>query len=256
MNNWRKYNGALIPTTPPHIEVDATNIEQKIQEEGSYFARWTSNFDQNEETEFWYVICDEKLEILDYSKNTRNQIRRGLRNCEVMIIDKKTVLKEGFESYKKAISLAKIHDTKVAISLSDPFIVSAFKEELKELIEIKCDIIFCNGDEASEFADSKDEEQILNFFRNYSPNLLITKGSEGCSGYDQDGLVNAPGLEVQAIDTNGAGDMFAGAVLNGLNQSKSLEESANFGCFAASKIVQNSGPRLTKNEYLEIKAII
>ena len=160
---------------------------------------------------------------------------------------------EGFESYKKAISLAKIHDTKVAISLSDPFIVSAFKEELKELIEIKCDIIFCNGDEASEFADSKDEEQILNFFRNYSPNLLITKGSEGCSGYDQDGLVNAPGLEVQAIDTNGAGDMFAGAVLNGLNQSKSLEESANFGCFAASKIVQNSGPRLTKNEYLEIK---
>ena len=102
MNNWRKYNGALIPTTPPHIEVDATNIEQKIQEEGSYFARWTSNFDQNEETEFWYVICDEKLEILDYSKNTRNQIRRGLRNCEVMIIDKKTVLKEGFESYNAA----------------------------------------------------------------------------------------------------------------------------------------------------------
>jgi len=102
MNNWRKYNGALIPTTPPHIEVDATNIEQKIQEEVSYFARWTSNFDQNEETEFWYVICDEKLEILDYSKNTRNQIRRGLRNCEVMIIDKKTVLKEGFESYNAA----------------------------------------------------------------------------------------------------------------------------------------------------------
>ena len=22
MNNWRKYNGALIPSTPPHIEVN------------------------------------------------------------------------------------------------------------------------------------------------------------------------------------------------------------------------------------------
>jgi len=28
---------------------------------------------------------------------------------------------------------------------------------------------------------------------------------------------------------------------------------ANFGCFAASKTVQNSGPRLAKDEYLEIK---
>ena len=43
----------------------------------------------------------------------------------------------GFESYKKAINLAKVHDTKVAISLSDPFIVSSFKEQIKELINQK-----------------------------------------------------------------------------------------------------------------------
>ena len=49
--------------------------------------------------------------------------------------------------------------------------------------------------------------------------------------------------------------MFAGAVLNGLNDEKNLEESAKFGCFAASKIVQNSGPRLTRAEYEEIKEI-
>ena len=47
--------------------------------------------------------------------------------------------------------------------------------------------------------------------------------------------------------------MFAGAVLSGINESKTLEESAHFGCFAASKTVQNSGPRLAKEEYLEIK---
>ena len=52
MNNWRKYNGALIPTTPPHIEADLIDIEKKIQQEDAYFARWTSNFDQNEELQF------------------------------------------------------------------------------------------------------------------------------------------------------------------------------------------------------------
>ena len=102
MINWRKYNGALIPTTPPHIEADFLGIEEEIKNQNAYFSRWTSNFDQNEETQFWYVICDEKLEILDYSKNTRNQIRRGLRNCEVRIIDKEIILKEGYGSYNAA----------------------------------------------------------------------------------------------------------------------------------------------------------
>ena len=55
-----------------------------------------------------------------------------------------------------------------------------------------------------------------------------------------------------AIDTNGAGDMFAGAVLSELIKLKSLEEAAKFGCFSASKIVQNSGPRLAKEEYAKI----
>ena len=159
----------------------------------------------------------------------------------------------GFESYKKAINLAKVHDTKVAISLSDPFIVSSFKEQIKELINIKCDLIFCNEEEAKEFAEFDEEEGIFGHFKNYTDNLLITKGSNGCTGYDQNSQFSVPGIEVNAIDTNGAGDMFAGAVLNGINESKTLEESANFGCFAASKTVQNSGPRLAKDEYLEIK---
>ena len=30
---WRKYNGALIPNTPPHIDIDVTGIEEKIKEE-------------------------------------------------------------------------------------------------------------------------------------------------------------------------------------------------------------------------------
>ena len=33
MYTWRKYNGALIPNAPPHVLVDLTNIERKIEEE-------------------------------------------------------------------------------------------------------------------------------------------------------------------------------------------------------------------------------
>ena len=61
---------------------------------------------------------------------------------------------------------------------------------------------------------------------------------------------------MNAIDTNGAGDMFAGAVINKLNNGNNLAESAKFGCFAASKIVQEIGPRLSKEGYKKIKRFL
>ena len=91
---------------------------------------------------------------------------------------------EGFDSFKKAFNLAKKYNVKVALSLSDIFIVNTFKEELKELISTSCDLIFCNEGEASEFANSNSEEEIFKFFKSYSPKLLVTQGPKGCIGYD------------------------------------------------------------------------
>jgi len=104
MTNWRKYNGALIPDHPPHIEIDDGNslIKKNISANNAFFARWTSNFDCNKETNFWYVICDEFISIDKLSKNTRNQVRRGLRKCDVRIVDKEVVIEEGFKSYYAA----------------------------------------------------------------------------------------------------------------------------------------------------------
>ena len=102
MNNWRKYNGSLIPLTPPHIEVDVTGIEKKIQEEDAYFARWTSNFDQSDSSDFWYIIQDTPLEIKDYRPKIRNQIRRSLKKCNVRKVKKDEIIKFGYNSYYSA----------------------------------------------------------------------------------------------------------------------------------------------------------
>ena len=54
------------------------------------------NLTSKEETNFWYVICDEFISIDKLSKNTRNQVRRGLRKCDVRIVDKKVIIEEGY----------------------------------------------------------------------------------------------------------------------------------------------------------------
>ena len=47
MNQWRKYNGALISDCPPHFEINdsRSDILNFLKKSGMYFARWESNFD-------------------------------------------------------------------------------------------------------------------------------------------------------------------------------------------------------------------
>ena len=102
MKNWRIYNGALIPLTPPHLEVVTSDIKLNILDENVFFARWTTNFDIQKETEFWYVINDTPIDIEGYSKNTRSKIRRGLNKCSVKKISREELMKKGFDSYRMA----------------------------------------------------------------------------------------------------------------------------------------------------------
>ncbi len=57
--------------------------------------------------------------------------------------------------------------------------------------------------------------------------VLITKGNQGAAWYDlqQDKSVTVPALTVDAIDTTGAGDAFAGYFIAGLSQHISVEEA-------------------------------
>lgn len=160
---------------------------------------------------------------------------------------------KGVDVCRKALNIALEHNTKVSISLSDPNIVNAFKKEIKSLLEIKCDLIFCNEDEAFAYTETEDIYDALEILKKISPNCLITRGALGCVGLEENHLFSIPGHKVDAIDSNGAGDMFAGAVLFSLSQGKSLEEGAKFGCYAASKIVSRVGPRLSKEDYKQIK---
>ena len=160
---------------------------------------------------------------------------------------------KGMEICEKAIEVAKENDTKVSISLSDPNIVNAFKNDIKTLLDMKCDLIFCNEDEALAYAETDKISNAFKIFKEISPNFLITQGSSGCIGFDGKNELNIPGIKIKAIDSNGAGDMFAGAVLYCITSGSSLEKGALFGCYAASKVVSSVGPRLLKNEYHEIK---
>ena len=84
MTNWRKYNGAIMPTLPPHVDVKETidDISSFLIKSNAYLARWTTNFDCSEETEFWYVIKDTFQGLDELSSNTRKSIRSSARGSK------------------------------------------------------------------------------------------------------------------------------------------------------------------------------
>jgi sugar/nucleoside kinase (ribokinase family) len=58
-------------------------------------------------------------------------------------------------------------------------------------------------------------------------------------------------VPTQAIDTVGAGDMFAGAFLYGITHAMGFARAGRLASRASSRIVSSMGPRLTQ---LEIRA--
>ena len=178
----------------------------------------------------------------------------AIENSKYLFLEGYLVASESaLQACYKAIEVAKVANTKIAISLSDATFVNAFREQINSLINLGCDMLFCNESEACAFSQHDDLLKAEKFLRNVSSKNLITLGKNGSMIWDGNKLENIKGLKVNAIDTNGAGDIFAGSVLHKICEGQDLISSAKFGCFAASKKVEKFGPRLSQEEYKDIK---
>ncbi len=144
----------------------------------------------------------------------------------------------------RARELARAHGTRVALSLSDPGIVSHFGAELRAMAGGRVELIFCNGEEAKAWTGAEDLETAAVRLRTSAERFAITLGARGALVYDGSELHSVPAAPVVAVDTNGAGDMFAGAFLYALNRGFDCRAAAHFANVAAAAVVGRYGPRL------------
>ena len=154
---------------------------------------------------------------------------------------------------KAAVELAKSNGVKVAISLSDPFVVSVFGDALRQVIGDGVDLIFCNKDEATAFTGTETLEAASEALKQYTKTFAITDGARGAITFDGASLEQSEGVKAEAIDTNGAGDMFAGAFLYGITAGKGYGWAASLANDCAAKVVARFGPRLDSGDFTSIK---
>ena len=156
----------------------------------------------------------------------------------------------------KARELAEQHQIKTAISLSDPGMVQYFKPGLQEMIGKQVDLLFCNRDEALAWTETDNIEQAAEKLQDSARTFAITLGAEGALVFDGNELSKVSGESAHAIDTNGAGDMFAGAFLYAITHGHTYTDAARLANKAAARVVSQYGPRLKPEQHAEIKSVL
>ena len=144
-----------------------------------------------------------------------------------------------------AREIAEKNGVKTSITLSDPNMTRFFKQGLLEMIGERVDLLFCNQEEALLFADTGSVDDAIDYLKAYSQSFVMTKGESGALLFDGEQLIDIPTTPVQALDTVGAGDMFAGAFLYGITHGYEWGDAVKLANRASAEVVSIYGSRLS-----------
>jgi len=138
---WKYYNNAAIPSGAPHEVPDLSVIETgevwHLFSSKPLLARWTTDYDCEEQTGWWYIVKDEPFDISKLKAKRRYVINKGLKNFKIEIINpldnakklfeitvaatqsypKKQRPKLNYESFKKNIESWTVHKVYGAFSI-------------------------------------------------------------------------------------------------------------------------------------------
>jgi sugar/nucleoside kinase (ribokinase family) len=144
----------------------------------------------------------------------------------------------------RAIELAKANDVRVAFTVSDPFLIEIFRDEFWELIEGPVDFLFCNLQEGRSLTGLEDPIDCAQKIHKHADNVALTLGANGSLLMHEGEAIPIEGVPVEALDTTGAGDMYAAGLLYGITCGLTWKQAGHVASHAAARIVAQLGARL------------
>jgi sugar/nucleoside kinase (ribokinase family) len=146
---------------------------------------------------------------------------------------------------QRGIAVAKRAGTKVAFTISDPFVAARYRDDFVAMMRDRSlDILFANEDEAKSLFEVEDFDAVLQRVHEWGGIGALTRSEKGCV-IARDGEVHvvdaAPVARV--VDTTGAGDQFAAGFLHGLGTGKGLGDCGRLGAIAAAEVISHLGAR-------------
>lgn len=134
-----------------------------------------------------------------------------------------------------------------------------------EPLTASADVLKVNADEAVILTGQEDTEKAIESLGREDALVIITAGSEGCLWRRGRDGGRVPGFPVEVVETTGAGDAFAGALLFQLARQEcalkeipapTLEDSLRFACAAAAITCTAPGAMTALPTYEQVMAVV
>jgi sugar/nucleoside kinase (ribokinase family) len=152
------------------------------------------------------------------------------------------------EAFLFALDAARRAGVKVAFNLSDPFCVNRHLDDFRRLTGLDgglgVDLVVGNAEEAKMLTGEHDALDAARALAARNGLAAVTRDAAGSVIDDGREAHAVPAFPVRAVDTTGAGDMFAAGLLYGLTHGLSLPAAGRVGSYAAAQVVAKLGPRL------------
>lgn len=156
---------------------------------------------------------------------------------------------------EKALKVAKASGLKVSLDLASYNVVESNLDFLQRMVKEYVDIVFANEEEAKAFTQKLPEEA-LDLLAEIAEIAVVKIGAKGSlikKGNDKYcvGVVKA-----NAIDTTGAGDLYASGFLYGLSKNLPLDTCGRIGAVLSGKVIEVMGPKMDEETWKMLKVNI
>ena len=164
----------------------------------------------------------------------------------------------GLDAAIKGRAIAREAGVALATTLSDMSMINFCRAGLDAMVGTpetgSLDYLFCNEEEAQVWCASQDMALICQQLSQQARVVCLTRSAKGCVVIEGAKRTEVPAAQVKAIDTNGAGDMFAGAFLYAVTHGYSHAQAAMLANKCAGRVVSQVGNRLNQSAIHALKA--
>lgn len=151
---------------------------------------------------------------------------------------------EARRAFAKAADLSHGAGRKIAITLSDSFVVDRHREALLGFVETQCDIVFANAAEVTALFQTDDFDAAVKQLASRVEIAAVTRSERGSVIASGEHFHEISAFPVEkVVDTTGAGDQYAAGFLYGLSQGRPLAVCGQLGSLAAAEVIAHYGPR-------------
>lgn len=164
-------------------------------------------------------------------------------------------LVQNHDLIEKAIQMAKEQNLKVALDLASYNVVEDNKDFLEKLLKNYVDLVFANEEE-SKAMTGKNPEEALVILSSWCNEAVVKIGKEGSLIIDQSELIQIEPVTAMAVDTSGAGDLFAAGFLYGKSRNLNPVKCGQIGSLISGKVIEYLGPKLPLEAWGELMAKI